>query len=242
MPDASEFHLAMIKSNITLAAKCAPGKNILSFIKDAGIKAVELYLSQEIMRDIGSIADLCATFPFSYALHAPNDCHNPAAVERLAREIGANIVVFHDIFWEDEWKETAAVFKDSPAKMCIENIKCVHDPLKIMRRYKAARCLDLEHFQMECSGMHEDELIPAMKEASHIHITGYNSGSRLWHTHIHHSPLHGNYLLDLLAKSGYTGMAVSEAAVKYQTAEEFKRLHLFFTEWQTSQQLHSTAA
>ncbi|MBN1353663.1 MAG: hypothetical protein JW994_03210 [Candidatus Omnitrophica bacterium] len=222
----------MGKSEIIIACKCAPEARIFKDIKKAGLGAVELYLSEEIMRDPHNIAVLCGDFPFSYAIHAPNDCFIPQEVAELAARLSSGIVVFHDIYWEDEWKEIIDVFKSVNVKLCIENVSCVHEPLRFIRRYKLARCLDLEHLQLECGGIYEEEFIPVIKCASHIHLTGYFHGSDLWHTHIQHSPEHGRFMLNLLRNSGYSGFVVSEAKVSLQTYEEFRNLKDFFESWE----------
>ena len=84
---------------------------------------------------------------------------------------------------------------------------------------------------MECAGLHEEEFIPVIKQASHIHLTGYIYGSQLCHTHIHHSPEHNLQLLNLLKKAGYSGFVVSEAKNSLQKYSEFKRLNEFYQEW-----------
>ena len=82
--------------------------------------------------------------------------------------------------------------------------------------------------QLECSGVFEEGFSQSFKQASHVHLTGYVYGSELWHTHIHHSPEHGLYMLNLLDEAGYKGFVVSEAKRSLQTYEEFKKLNDFF--------------
>lgn len=220
--------------NIIIAAKCAPERKILSDIKGAGLEAVELYLSQEIMSDSQGIVKLCRDFAFRYALHAPNDHYNPGNLAELANAIRAEVVVFHNIYWEEEWEEIIRAFKENKAKLCLENTYSVHEPLKFMRRYGLARCLDLEHLQMECGGVYEEEFIRVLKKTSHIHMTGYVWGRQLWHTHIHRSQAHSQYLLDLLKQAGYRGFVVSEAKESLQRDAEFKKLYDFFRRWKDS--------
>jgi len=227
--------------NIVLAAKCAPRENILSDIQKAGLEAVEIYLSDEILNDIDSIIRLYAAYPFRYAIHAPIFGFNPSKIVELAKAINAGIVVFHNTYWEDEWKEIYSVFKGISTKPCIENTFSVHEPVKFIRRYGFGRCLDLEHLQIECAGVFEEEFIRVIKQASHIHLTGYTYGSQLWHTHIHHSPEHNLYMLNLLRKAGYSGFVVSEAKTSLQTYEEFRKLREFYDRWQSGIK-HETAA
>jgi hypothetical protein len=85
---------------------------------------------------------------------------------------------------------------------------------------------------MECAGVFEEAFLPVIRQTAHIHLTGYNYGSRLWHTHIHHSPEHNVYLLNLLKKAGYSGLVVSEAKVSLQTLSEFKNLREFIRKWE----------
>ena len=86
---------------------------------------------------------------------------------------------------------------------------------------------------MESAGVYEEVFIPTIKQASHIHLTGYTYGSQLWHTHIHHSPEHNLYILDMLKKTGYSGFVVSEAKCSLQTYEEFKKLFDFYKRWES---------
>jgi hypothetical protein len=174
---------------------------------------------------------MCKNFSFRYAVHAPNDSYNPLKLFKLVQALGAEIVVFHNIFWDSEWKEIIGIFKDIKTKICIENIASIHEPLKFMRRYGWGRCLDFEHLQIECAGIFEEEFLKVIKEASHIHLTGYFYGSKLWHTHIHHSPEHSLYILNLLKKTGYSGFVVSEAKPSLQNYAEFKKLREFYLRW-----------
>lgn len=211
-----------------IAAKCAPEERILKDMEKAGISAVELYTSCKQLYKLADIKQVCRRFPFRYAVHAPNDGYEPELMSELVEAIGAEIVVFHDIYWADEWGHISEVFKTGKAEICIENTHSVHEPLKLMRRYGFKRCLDLEHLQMQCAGVYEDEFLPVMRQASHIHMTGYFYGSDLWHTHIHQSPEHSVYFLNLLKKANYSGFVVSEARTSLQTHDEFKRLNDFF--------------
>lgn len=222
-----------MSNNIVLAAKCAPNKEILSHIERAGLKAVEIYLSEVMLPDIDRIIELCNIFPFRYAVHAPTSGFDLQMLSDLVRAINADIVVFHNIYWDNEWEEIERVFKKISTKLCIENTFSVNEPVKFMRRYGFGRCLDLEHLQMECVGIFEEEFIRIINKASHIHLTGYIYGSDLWHTHIHHSPEHNFYMLDLLEKAGYSGMVVSEAKPSLQTYEEFCQLKNYYDLWKT---------
>lgn len=221
-------------SQITIAAKCAPDNNILSYVKKAGLEAVELYLSKDMLNGLHQIIQLCKNFPFRYAIHAPNEGYDPLKLVELSNKIDAEIIVFHDIYWESEWENIVKTFKNTKTTICIENTYSVHEPLKFIRRYGLKRCLDLEHLQQQCAGVFEEEFIKAIKQASHIHLTGYIYGSQLWHTHIHHSPKHSLYLLNLLEKTGYSGLVVSEAKASLQTYKEFKELNEFYQNWKDS--------
>ncbi len=218
-------------TEITIAAKCTPEDVILKNIEKAGLTAVELYTNLNWLRRINIIKQNCKMFPFRYAIHAPNDCYEPDLLVELVEEIKSEVVVFHDIYWEDEWNYIFESFKDIDAKICIENVSSVHEPLKLMRRFGFKRCLDLEHLQIECAGILEEEYKSVILQACHIHLTGYYYGSNLWHSQLHHSPEHSIYLLNMLESAGYCGLVVSEAKALYQTLSEFEMLNEFYQKW-----------
>ena len=218
-------------SKILFAAKCAPQSSIFRDIEKAGIEAVELFLSGEELDDLYNTVQTCKAFPFRYAVHAPNSGFLTDKLAKLSGDIRAEIAVFQNIYWEDEWQDIITMFNGIETKLCIENIYSIHESSKFMRRYGFSSCLDLEHLQIECAGVFEEEFMRFMKHASHIHLTGYIFGSSLWHTHIHQSVEHCLYMLNLLKKSSYSGMVVSEARVALQTYDEFKKLHDFYQLW-----------
>ncbi len=218
---------------ITIAAKCTQDEEILVNIEKADIPAVELYTNLNYLQKLRFVKETCRKFPFRYAVHAPNDGNEPELLAELVDGVKAEILVFHDIFWDNEWEHIAAIFRGIKAKICIENTHSVHEPLKLMRRFGMKRCLDLEHLQMQCAGVFEEEFMPVIRNAAHIHLTGYFYGSDLWHTHLHHSPEHSVYFLNLLKEAGYTGLVVSEARTSFQTYEEFKRLKDFYNAWKS---------
>lgn len=219
---------------ITIAAKCAAEESILENIEKAGIKAVELYTNLNYLNNIKETILCCKKFPFRYAIHAPNEGFEINALAGLVSEIKAEVVVFHNIYWEDEWENIVKSFNGINTRLCIENVNSVLESIKFMRRYGMGLCLDLEHLQIECAGYFEESFIPFFRKASHIHLTGYKYGSQSWHTHIHNSPEHSMNLLDLLRDAGYSGLIVSEARVSYQTLSAFKRLNDFFQRWRDS--------
>ena len=203
---------------------------------NAGLTAVELYTTDEMLNDMEAVARTCAKFPLRYSLHAPNTGCPPEKLAEITRAAGAEVVVMHDIYWEDEWMELITLFKNIPARLCIENTYSIHEPAKFMRRFGLGRCLDLEHLQMECAGIFEEEFLRFIKQASHIHLTGYRCGTDLWHSHIHHSPDQGRYFLDLIQASGFSGFVVSEAKSSYQTEGDFRALNEFFQQWKADSQ------
>ncbi|MBU2541505.1 MAG: sugar phosphate isomerase/epimerase [Candidatus Omnitrophica bacterium] len=218
-------------NDIVLAVKSAPELRILSDIEKAGICGVELYLNGQMLGNLDVLIALCRRFSFSYAVHAPHDLGTPDKLSELVKAIGAKIVVFHNIYWEDEWLDITKIFTPIKTKLCVENTHSVHEPLKFMRRFGLGRCLDVEHLQLECCGVYEEEFLPVIKDASHIHLTGYVFGSDLWHTHLHQSPDHSLYMLDLIRRAGYSGFVVSEARASLQTYFEFKKLNDFYMSW-----------
>ena len=159
---------------------------------------MEIYLNGQWLDRARDIIALGRNFPLRYALHAPADTFRPAEMAELASGLRAEIVVFHDILWDDEWEVIRDTFAALPTRVCVENVATVHQPLKFMRRFGMGFCLDLEHLQMEAGGVFEEEFLRVMEMAFHIHMTGYYFGTTLWHSHIHHAPEHSTNLLNLL--------------------------------------------
>ena len=214
-----------------LAAKVEPKEKLIAEVCKSGIKAVELYFTKDLLRYPSKIISLCKKFSLRYAVHASNDGCALSELAEVAKGINAEIAVFHNIFWEDEWEGIVNSFRNVPTRLCVENTYSVHEPIKFMRRFDLSRCLDVEHLQMECCGVYEDIFISLINEASHIHLTGYKYASRLWHPHIHHSPAHSKYILGLLEKANYSGFVVSEAMASMHTYEDFRKLCIFFDKW-----------
>ncbi len=218
------------EQKITLAGKCAPQQRILSNIAEAGIEAVELYTDPQWLERLDEIKRVCEPFDFRWAIHAPNKGFEPQRLAELAQAIGAEVMVFHCIYWEDEWARLVEAFDGVEITLCAENITTALESLPLMRRYGFGRCLDLEHVQLECAGLNEEDFLPLIAESTHIHLTGYVHGGELWHTHVHHSPEHGERVLRLVKKAGYSGMIVSEARARHQSLDEFRRLKAFVDE------------
>lgn len=220
-----------------LAVKCAPKEELLSDVSRAGLQAVELYLTKAVLNNVAALIRLCDSFSLRYAVHAPNDGSSLDELKDLVSGINAEVVVFHNIYWEDEWPRIIERFKDIPVRLCIENVNTPLEAEKYMRRYGMGRCLDLEHLQMQSAGIYEEVLVAVIRESSHIHLSGYRYGSSLWHTHIHYSPEHNSYVLGLLKKADYSGFVVSEAKVSLQNYSEFKKLREFYENWKNDYEL-----
>lgn len=218
-------------SEITIAAKCAPEESLLDAIVDAGLIAVEIYTDNSSLKDVDKIVQICKKYPLRYALHGPADGYEPDRLFALVEGLKAEVVVFHNIYWEDEWRHITGKFKALQCKLCIENLFGAVEPVKYMRRFGIGRCLDLEHLIMEVNGIFEEPFAGLIKDSSHIHMTGYTFGSKAWHTPIHHAPQQSVYFLNMLKRAGYSGLVVSEAQNAYQTRNEFKALYEFFKKW-----------
>jgi len=217
---------------LTLAVKIAPEVELLEAASRAGLQAVELFLSCGMLEDRRGIVKRCRSYPFRYAIHSPNDGYEPMNLAEIVDALNPEVIVFHNVYWEDEWDEIFRIFSEMKKRVCIENIFSDNEPLKFMRRYGCGKCADIEHLQLQCAGLYEEALRLAVRDAIHIHLTGYFFGSDRWHSHIHHSPEHNRRILDAIMETGYSGLVVSEARAALQTHDEFCRLRYFFTEWQ----------
>ena len=152
------------------------------------MRAVELYTNNSWLQNIDDVINTCAKYSLQYAIHAPSKGYEPEGLFILAEQIGAKIIVFHSIYWDDEWEYIVKRFKTLPCKLCIENTYGAVEPIKYMRRFGIGRCLDLEHLILEGNGIFEEPFFDLMKESSHIHMTGYTLGGKFWHTPLHYAP------------------------------------------------------
>ena len=218
------------KSSLQLAAKCLPEPKILKRIESAKIDAVELYTNAECLKKV-DIVSICNDFPFSYVVHAPNDIVAPKETFELAQAIGANAVVTHDIYWEDEWPEVVKMAQDAGVALAIENVDGLFTFTKVLLRYGVKRCLDFEHVIFQMRGFYPEGLKQLLPASIHTHLSGYEFGNLKYHTHFYESPEHAFKVLSFLESNGYNGMVVSEASIEYQEEEHFKKLKDFFDEY-----------
>ena len=221
----------MAPDTLTLAAKCRPDAMRLAAVRDAGIEAVELYTNAEIIAQPDDAFRVCGNAGLRYSVHAPTVGHDSRGLRVFVDTIGAEFLVLHDIYFEDEWREIAQTFSGCAARVCVENSTSIHQPLKFMRRYGFGLCLDMEHLQLEICGVFDEEFRPFAHTATYVHLTGYKFGTELWHVQLHKNPEHSRRMLDMLYESNYRGWVVSEARLSQQTAGEFAQLQKFFTEW-----------
>jgi hypothetical protein len=227
------------QQEIVIAAKCAPDEAILGSVEDAGIRAVELYTSSSHLSRLDDAERICSRFPFRYAIHAPNDGENWNPLAEMVSSLKAEVVIIHNVYWEDEWERILRKFEGMQVKLCMENTFSVLEPVRFMKRYGIGMCMDMEHLQIECAGFFEEGASPFIRMASHIHLTGYTFGSDMWHTHLHHSPEHNLRLLDAVQRTGFSGMIVSEAKTSLQTLSEFQELYRFAEVWQERNKKHT---
>lgn len=219
------------RTGIRIAAKCAPDRRYLELSANAGIQAVELYTSSQILSMLDRAITACRDFSFSYAVHAPTEGYQPEALAAFVQAVKAKVVVFHNIYWEDEWEHIHQVFRDLPVRLCIENMSDIHEAERYIRRFGMSRCLDFEHYEMQHGGMPESGLAALIRQTAHVHMTGYTTGSNRWHTHIHYAEERNMRLLEILAKNNYQGFVVSEANLSQQSLEEFQTLAKFAEKW-----------
>ena len=218
------------KLEFNIVPKCAPEEKLLGMISGTGFSGVELYTDNSYLADFRNTARMCAKYDFRYAVHAPADNTPLRNIIGFIKELKPEVLVLHNIYWDDEWEVFYRESEKLHTKICVENVSSVLEPVRFMRRFGFRRCLDLEHLQMEATGVFREVFVDVIKQASHIHMTGYVFGTDMWHTPVHYSKAHAKYLLGLIKQAGYSGLVVSEASVKYQTQDEFKKLKEFSEE------------
>lgn len=207
-----------------------PSNKIFSIIEEVGISAVEVYSNKNSLQSL-EIIDVCKQFDFEYVLHAPNDIFAISDTFNLAKSIDANLIVAHDLFWEDEWKKIMQISKDFGIPLAIENTDGFLFCEKVIRRYNAKRCIDFEHLTLQTNTLTPTVLNlvkPTIKDTIHVHMTGYKTGNGMHHSHFYKSPIQSERILKFLLDNKYNEMAVSEAAVEYQTKEHFQKLKVFY--------------
>ncbi|MBU4501968.1 MAG: sugar phosphate isomerase/epimerase [Nanoarchaeota archaeon] len=222
------------KNMLQLAVKCLPSYETFRIIEDVDINAVEIYMDSAHLEK-QEIVTICRDFNFEYAIHAPNDVFAIEETFKFARSINAKLVVTHDLFWEDEWLGIVKISKDSGIPLAIENVDGMLLFQKVIRRYRVKRCIDFEHLILQTNGLSPaifTLLKGPLSDTIHVHLTGYERGSRKHHTHFYDAPEQTKTILSFLVDSDYNGMVVSEAMVEYQTKEHFKKLKDFYDKFE----------
>lgn len=214
--------------SFSLGIKCAADREILSAAEQAGLKAVEIYTNDHWLANADHIIDRCKEYSFRYAIHAPVNGLRISELRDLAEAISAEVVVMYPLYWPDEWTQIVEAFEACSARVCVENIDGIMEPLKLVRRFGVGLCVDVEHLIQMVGGMIDFAFPGLLKQASHIHASGYRFGTEDWHTHLHHAPEQGARLIQMLKEVNYQGMLISEARVKDQTFEAFQCLNAFF--------------
>ena len=213
--------------SFNIIPKCAPDKKLLSLVADAGFAGVELYTNRHIIAAGDRVIKLCRNFKLRYAVHGPNDDCRVEDLVNFIRKFRPEVLILHNLYWDDEWEYLYKKTKGLPTKVCLENTFSITEPVRFMRRYGFRMCTDLEHLQVEAAGLFGEVFLDILKQAGHVHITGYRYGKTEWHTPAYFNPGHTLKLFRLIKNSGYSGLLVSEAGVKYQTKEGFEQLKRF---------------
>ena len=80
---------------------CASGRNS-GECRKSGTNRCRIVYNIKWLHDIDKVKHGCKKFPFRYAIHAPLDGYELDLLAEMAVDLKAEVVVFHDIYWDNE--------------------------------------------------------------------------------------------------------------------------------------------
>lgn len=229
---------------IRQATKFAPRSSAeFQLAYDAGFRNAEFFLDTDMIEDWGSIVTLAGDFPMGYALHFPNrgeitSKHLQNIVD-LYHALNCSAMVIHQPMFDLFGEKLFAL--DNDLRLGIEN----HD-LESDAEFEAWAdesryiTLDVEHLWIYTAKdrslkrmlKYMDWLLDEYPEKLvHVHLPGYLPGYKI------HRPQYCSRkmvmrVFSMLADIEFDGLIVSEAANKYQNAEELQMDVLLHRLWQ----------
>lgn len=228
---------------LRLATKFAPrSADEFRLAYEAGYRAAEFWLNDELIDDWKSIVALASDFPMTYALHFPNRgnlaSNHLRNVVHLYNALDAPVLVIHQPMYEQYGKHLLAL--DSELKLGLEN-HVLSDPSQLSEWATRSKwlTLDVEHLWMYT--IENGSLKRLLKtlhgflrtfghKIAHVHLPGYLPGFPL------HRPQYCSrkmvmQVLTVLADHGFGGLVVSETGRKYHNPEELQMDVLLHRRW-----------
>ena len=100
-----------------IAAKCGPETHIFSAVHESVLQGVEIYLYGQWLDRVHEVIELSRNFPLRHALHGSVDTFRSHELIELASAFQAEIIVFHDVLWEDKWAVVRYTFAPLPTRV-----------------------------------------------------------------------------------------------------------------------------
>jgi sugar phosphate isomerase/epimerase len=243
-----EFADAVLKGYLMLklATKLVPRSDALETAYRAGYRYVELWLDQRLLLNWQTIYQLASAYPFSYALHFPNQLNLESEslehIGSLYRKLGCRSLVIHQPMF-DKFQESL-LHIEPELRLAVENHKLAVADFANWATRNAWLTLDIEHlwkFTLRDSTLevlldHLQEFLTRYGDKlAHVHLPGY------WPGFQEHRPMYCARdmifpALSLLAETRFEGFVVSEVDADYQNRAELRMDSLLFEAWREQQQ------
>lgn len=229
--------VAMLK----LATKFLPTPQAFDNAYRAGICGVEFWLDRQVLADWTSVLAMARGFPFYYVLHFPNqpDLEAEALTNAVSlyRGLGCQAMVIHEPQY-DRYAE-AILGLDASVRLAMENHGLDREGFERWAQRNRWLTLDVEHLWKYTLGdVPLDKLLEALEvflgnhgeKLRHVHLPGYVPGGKE-HNAMHHGAVMAAPVLTALARGGFSGLVVSEAALEQQDLGSLLEDVTFFEDW-----------
>jgi hypothetical protein len=226
---------------VKIATKFAPNERAFLTACDAGFRCAELWLDDGVLRDWRGVAALAQRFGLEHVLHFPNQKQLSRetlqqAVE-LYKALECPCMVIHRPMFE-AFGETLRSLHPT-IRLAVENHRESPEGLHTWAETNPGLTLDVEHvWKFTLHDCPLDELLTTLRgllerhaaKVHHVHLPGYLPG---WKEHcpMYYAREMVFPVLSLLEKFHFTGFAVSEVEIEFQTVNDLRMDLLLFDTW-----------
>ena len=234
---------------LKLATKFAPQRNNFEMAWEAGYRHAEFWLDRKLLEGIETLINLARDYPFSYALHFPNQLDlTQSSLENLvelSQAVKASCVVIHDLQYDKYAEELRRL--DPSLILAVENHEFSLEQFAAWQEAYEFLTFDIEHlwlFTLNSGPLERviDEvrtfLDRSFHKLKHVHLPGYLPGTP------EHRPMSCSRdfvcaMFDLLQEREFEGLIVSEVEMEFQNPQDLLMDRLLFDRWRLKRQVDS---